>query len=229
MDELTIQKLLDGEIDPALLREELLDIGRKTAWEPFLEVHHVEPERVEEINLTVLQHLAIHICLAQITPTASNYAKVLAFVKPFPGGWRRIVSLETIGLRERLISFGQKGRSTAKMNAHPNTHAQRVINGSKNGAANGRKSAYKTRGVPRGPCQCRDKISEARQNAPRCCCLICRKEMATHEGNIAQHQSGPKCIPPEKVVMSCIKCGKGFTSNNLGTLTRHQRSNSCRN
>lgn len=150
MDELTIQRLLDGDIDPALLREELLDLGRKTAWEPFLEVHHVEPERVEEVNLTVLQHLAIHICIALITPTRSNYAKVLAFVKPFPGQtFVRLVSLETVGLTERLISFGQKGGDAVGMNAHPNTAAQRAENGKKMGAANGRKGADKTRGKPR--------------------------------------------------------------------------------
>ena len=230
MDELTIQKLLDGDIDPALLREELLDIGRKTAWEPFLEIHHVEPERVEEVNLTVLQHLAIHICVALITPTRSNYAKVLAFVKPFPGQtFVRLVSLETAGLTERLVSFGQKGGDGKAINAHPNTAAARVRNGRKYGAVNGRKGADKTRGKPRQtPITWGDKISEARQNAPRCSCLICHQEMAAHKGNIAQHQSGPKCNPPDSYVMSCVLCGKGFKSNNRRALTRHQRSNSCR-
>jgi hypothetical protein len=188
MDELTIQKLLDGKIDPALLREDLLDIGRRTAWEPFLEVHHVEPERVEEVNLTVLQHLAIHICLALITPTRSNYAKVLAFVKPFPGGWCRIVSLETTGLTERLISFGQKGGDTTKMNAHPNTTAARRETGRKTGAANGRKGAYKTRGKPRKtPITWGDQISLSKRNPPILVCENCGKECKGGSG-LASHQ-----------------------------------------
>ena len=230
MDELTIQKLLDGDIDPALLREELLDIGRKTAWEPFLEIHHVEPERVEEVNLTVLQHLAIHICVALITPTRSNYAKVLAFVKPFPGvKWCRLVSLETAGLTERLVSFGQKGNTdVTKMVNHPNTRAAMRETGRRTGAANGRKSAHKTRGKPRQtPITWGDKISDAMSSRPRCSCLVCHQEMAAHEGNIAQHQSGPKCNPPDSYVMSCLHCGKGFKSNNHGTLTRHQASKLC--
>ena len=228
MDELTIQKLLDGDIDPVVERENLLAIGRKAEWEPYMEKHHVEPEREEVIYLTQLQHLAIHICVALITPTRSNYAKVQAFVQPFPGGWRRIILLDTPGLKKRLISFGHKGVDASVMNAHPNTAAARVRNGRKSGAVNGRKSADKTRGKPRSvPITWGDKISEARQNSPRCSCLVCHQEMAAHEGNIAQHQSGPKCHPPDSYVMSCLHCGKGFRSNNQGRLTRHQRSNSC--
>lgn len=228
MNERTIQKLLDGDIDPALLREELLDIGRRTAWEPFLEEHHVEPEREEVVNLTALQHLAIHICVALIAPTRSNYAKVLAFVKPFPGGWCRIVSLQDTGLRERLISFGQKGGDAIGLNAHPNTDRARRAP-KPHAADNGRKGADKTRGKPRSvPITWGDAISQAMSSLPRCSCIVCHREMAAHERNIAQHQSGPKCISPEKIVMCCIDCGKGFTSNNLGTLTRHQRSSKCK-
>lgn len=194
MNELTIQKLLDGDIDPVTMREELLAIGRRTAWEPFLEVHHVEPERVEEVNLTVLQHLAIHICLALIDPTRSNYAKVLAFVKPFPGqAFVRLVSLETAGLTERLVSFGQKGSDAAGMNAHPNTHIQRVINGSKNGAANGRKGADKTRGKPRKtPITWGDQISAAALSEPIFTCEYCGKKVK-RRANLVQHQRSSKC------------------------------------
>jgi hypothetical protein len=196
MNEPTIIKLLDGDVDPTLLREELLDIGRRTAWEPFLEIHHVEPERVEEINLTPLQHLAIHICIALITPTRSNYAKVLAFVKPFPGGWCRIISLETVGLTERLVSFGQKGGDAARMNAHPNTLrrlANRTQRQRAQAAVNGRKSGEKRRGKPRSmPITWGDKISAAAQKQPIFTCEHCGKEVKGRS-NLVQHQRSSKC------------------------------------
>lgn len=192
MNELTIQKLLDGDIDPVTMREELLAIGRRTAREPFLEEHHVEPERTEVVNLTVLQHLAIHVCVALITPTRSNYAKVLAFVKPFPGGWCRIVSLEDTGLRERLVSFGQKGGDAAGMNTHPNT--DRARRAPKPYAANnGRKGADKTRGKPRQtPITWGDAISASALNEPIFTCEYCGKKVK-RRANLVQHQRSSKC------------------------------------
>jgi len=203
MNEPTIIKLLDGEIDPVAMREELLDLGRRTAWEPFLEQHHVEPEREEIINLTQLQHLAIHICVALIAPTRSNFAKVLAFVKPFPGGWCRLISLETADLTERLISFGQKGGDAAKMNAHPNTIHRRTNptqRQSAQAAVNGRKSGEKRRGKPRSvPITWQNKISAAMRAQPILTCEHCGKQVKG-KSNLVQHQRGSKCQKSTQVV-----------------------------
>jgi len=196
MNEPTIIKLLDGEIDPVAMRKELLALGRRTAWEPFLEQHHVEPEREEIINLTQLQHLAIHICVALITPTRSNFAKVLAFVKPFPGQtFVRLISLETAGLTERLVSFGQKGGDGKGMVGHPNT-----IAASRRphpwAAENGRKGAAKTLGKPRKtPITWGDKISLAARSEPVFVCEHCGKKVR-RRGNLAQHQRSSKCQKP---------------------------------
>ena len=132
------------------------------------------------------------------------------------------------------LAFGQKGGDAIGMNAHPNTLARRSNPTEKQRAARagfgeiGAKTSAQNKGKPRAvPITWGDAISEAMLSLPRCSCVVCHREMVAHEGNIAQHQSGPKCIPPEKIVMACIDCGKGFTSNNLGTLTRHQRSKKC--
>lgn len=222
MNELTIQKLLDGDIDPVTMREELLAIGRRTAWEPFLEVHHVEPERVETINLTRLQHLAIHICVAMINPTSKHHAQVAAFVKRFPNGQypRILIEFETPGLRDRVLSFGQRRPDTAEKSI---AHARTFIDYEKN------LEALKERGRLLGsrPCTYKDQVSTTLKSKPLVTCEICGTQVKDIGGNLLQHQRSPKCVPPEKIVMSCIYCGRGFRSHFLGPLLQHQRSSKC--
>lgn len=200
MDELTIVKLLNDEIAPALLREELIEIGRRTAWEPFLEIHHVEPERVEEIHLTQLQHLAIHICIAKLNPTRSNYAKVCAFVRNYPGAkYHRIISLSDPTLQKKLISFGQKGGDTVGMNNHPNSIHRRHNPTEKQRAQRakfgdiGKQTAEKLKGKPRSvPITWNDKISLSAKSEPVFTCEHCGKQVR-RRANLIQHQRSSKC------------------------------------
>ena len=219
-----IWSLLTGDYDWDRIIRRLEWLGRAKA--PGLEGHHVEPERVMEVYLKPLEHLAIHVAHARLDPTASNRAKVRAFIQAWPGSWRRILPVSD-ELRTALISYGQaRPGSGIALAAHPNTdrarHAPHPW-----AAENGRRGAEKTRGKPRlTPCTWGDKISAAAKAQPVFTCEHCGKKVKG-KPNLVQHQHGPKCVPPENYVMSCLLCGKGFLSNNLGTLTRHIMGTKC--
>jgi hypothetical protein len=232
-DETTISVLLDYDQDWAELIFDLEEFASYRGHFSGMEVHHIEPERERTVSLWELEHLAIHICHAKLDPTDSNHAKVGAFVKVFPGAFRRQVSLSDF-LRVRVISFGQTRPSktveemTRISNLPQSKSAQQRV-GAKTGAANAKKGAEKTRGKPRTvPITWGDKISDAMSSLPKCSCIVCHTELSVNKGSIKQHMNSPKCVPYDKIVMQCIFCHKPFFSDNLGTLTRHIKSQNCK-
>ena len=197
-DETTISALLDYDQDWAELIFDLEEFASYRGHSPGMEVHHIEPERERTVSLWELEHLAIHICHAKLDPTDSNHAKVGAFVKVFPGAFRRQVSLSD-SLQVRVVSFGQTRPSrtveemtrianlpqTLKANRKPKPHA----------ADNGRKGAEKTRGKPRTvPITWGGKISEAIASRGEYTCPHCGKVMKNWPSSILQHQRGSKCL-----------------------------------
>ena len=187
MDELTIQKLLDGDIDPVVERENLLAIGRNTQWEPFLHRHHVEPERVEEINLTPLQHLAIHICLAKIRPTGSNHAKVACFVKAYPGHTHDHTPLNlNDDLAAQVLSFGQRRPETSDASC---AYARTFVDKEKQREAV-REAGRRLKGRP---CTWGKEVSATLKAKPLVTCEICGTQMKDIGGNLLQHQRSSKC------------------------------------
>ena len=179
------------------MREELLALGRRTAWEPFLEQHHVEPERVEIINLTQLQHLAIHICECKIHDNNRNRAAVTAFVRAFPGGWRRIVKLQDPELTKKIISYGQgRPENDTSIPARASGDLPRTEKQLKASAETGKRTISIAQEARRNtPNTWGWKVSESRKNKPMCSCIICRKEMKAFLSNIIQHQRSSKCNP----------------------------------
>jgi hypothetical protein len=232
-DETTISALLDHDQDWAELIFDLEEFASHRGHFSGMEVHHIEPERERTVSLWELEHLAIHICHAKLDPTDSNHAKVGAFVKVFPGAFRRQVHLSD-SLQVRVVSFGQTRPSKTveemtRIANLPQAKAAQQRVGAKTGAANARKGAEKTRGKPRSvPITWGDKISDSMCSLPQCSCIVCHSEMRYHQGNIKQHSNSPKCIPYGEVVMQCVFCQHPFISNNLGTLTRHINSSNCK-
>ena len=231
--EQTILLLIDGSLDWASMIYHLETFAEQRRFHKGMEEHHIEPERERTVFLWPLEHLAIHICHAKLSPTDSNHAKVGAFVKPFPGSYRRIVSL-TDKIYDLVLSFGQTRPSKTveemtRIANLPQAKLAQQLNGSLNGAINGKKGAPKVSDKLKGrEITWGDKIGIAMSNLPKCSCTICHSEMAHHKGNIEQHVNSPKCIPYDKIVMQCILCHHPFTSNNQGTLTRHVNSSKCK-
>lgn len=190
MTETYIYSLLTEEHNWDDIISRLEKLGRAKA--PSLEGHHIEPERKVVVWLKPLEHLAIHVAHARRDPTASNRAKVAAFVKAWPGSYRRLLDVGD-ELRTALISYGQGGRSTGKMNAHPNTVAARSAPHPW-AAENGRRGAEKTRGKPRKtPITWGDKIGKAAKAEPVFTCEHCGKKVK-RRANLIQHQRSTKCL-----------------------------------
>jgi hypothetical protein len=212
-----IWSLLTSEHNWDDIISRLEKLGRAKA--PGLEGHHIEPERVMVVYLKPLEHLAIHIAHARREPTNSYYAKVACFVKPYPGGhvYRQhqlvYVSDE---LRAAVLSFGQRrpdtARSTcAKMREKVNWDDYRERMRQLGLARKGVKASDETR----------RRQSTTRKSAEMVECDKCGTLIKNLGGNMAQHQAGRKCVPPESYAHCCMLCGKGFLSNNTAWLTRH--------
>lgn len=185
-----IFSLLTNEHDWDNIIHRLEWLGRRKA--EGLEGHHIEPEREMIIYLKPLEHLAIHVAHARKNPTASNRSKVCAFVRLFPGSYRRMLDVSN-ELKSALISYGQGGRNTHLiMNAHPNTDKARKAP-KPYAAENGRKGAEKTRGKPRSiPITWGSKISDAANAEPIFICEHCGKKVK-RKANLIQHQRSSKC------------------------------------
>jgi len=195
--ELTIENLLEGSHDWSLLIFNLEELACFRGYLPGMEEHHIEPERERTIYLWPLEHLAIHICHAKLNPTDSNHAKVGAFVKPFPGSYRRIIPL-TDKTYDLVLSFGQTRPSktveemTRIANLPQSKEAQKKLK--PYAADNGRKGAEKTRGKPRSiPVTWGDKISLAIAVKGTYTCPHCGKIMKNWQSNIIQHTRSQKC------------------------------------
>jgi len=195
-----IWSLLQNEHDFHQIITRLENLGRKKA--PNLEKHHVEPQRKRVVYLKPLEHLAIHIAHARIEKSNSHYAKVCSFVRPFPGSYRRILTVDP-QLQTELISFGQRRpENGVGLNQHPNTVAARKITTEKQrqtARENGRKGAEKTRQKLLGrEITWGDRISNNIQARGKCCCLNCGQEMLAWPSNIIQHQRSKKCLDSQK-------------------------------
>ncbi len=197
-NETTLLALLDHDQDWANLIFDLEEFACFRGYLPGMEEHHIEPERVRTTYLWPLEHLAIHICHAKLSPSDSNHAKVGAFVKAFPGSFRRIINLHE-DLSKRVLSFGQTRpnktvEEMARISGLPQTKAAQRNNGSQTGAENGRKGAEKTRGKPRSvPVTWGDKISSAMTAKGTHTCPHCGKVMKDIASNILQHERGSRC------------------------------------
>lgn len=195
----TIHSLLKGSFDWALLIYDLETYAKKRGRKTGMEEHHIEPERERTVFLWPLEHLAIHIAHAKLSDTGQNRAKVAAFVRPWPGSYRRIVEVAP-DLRSLLISFGQcRPGVIEKMQAHPNTIAARSVRTPAQSAAsreNGKNSgpkvskALKGREITWGA-----KISSSISARGEYTCERCGKLMKNIPSNILQHQRSSKCRP----------------------------------
>jgi hypothetical protein len=195
-----IWELLQGKHDYRQVINRLEKLERKKA--PGLEEHHLEPERVRVVYLQPLEHLAIHIAHAKLNDTNSNRAKVCAFVRYFPGKFRRSVNVSP-DLQEALISFGQgRPENGVNLNQHPNTIAARENRSEKQreaSAETGRRTILSNSWHAQGITNTwGDKVAAAARNKPMCCCLLCGKEMKAITSNITQHQRSNKCSSSTK-------------------------------
>jgi hypothetical protein len=195
-----IFSLLFDQHDYALVIQRLENLNRPKKF--GLEQHHIEPDRKRIIWLKPLEHLAIHIAHAKLEDTNSNRAKVAAFIRPWPGSYRRLLPVSE-GLKSKLISFGQgRPESSEQLNSHPNTIAARKTSTErkrKASAENGRKTADKVRQKLLGrEILWADKISQKVKAKPMCSCLFCKKEMKAIPSNILQHQRSSKCSASTK-------------------------------
>lgn len=197
--EKTIQNLLTTEADWATLIFDLEEFACFRGYLPGMEEHHIEPERERTIYLWPLEHLAIHICHAKLSSTDSNHAKVSAFVKPFPGSYRRIVSLSE-PLRIKVLAFGQvrPSRTQEEMTRIANLPQAKLAQqevGRRNGSLTGSKTIIHAQNARRGlPCTWGDKISEAIRSKGIHICPHCGKEMKNIASNILQHERSSKCL-----------------------------------
>jgi hypothetical protein len=182
----TIYDLLNDRVEHSKVRDDLIRVGRNRAWSRFLHVHHIEPERIETINLTPLEHLAIHICLAKLNPSDSNRAKVSCFVKPYPGTHDYTPIKISDDLQSQVLSFGQSRRDSCDRTL---TYARTFIDKDKQREAV-REAAKRHKGRK---CEWSDQISTTMLNTPLCSCIICHKQMKAISGNITQHQRSKSC------------------------------------
>jgi hypothetical protein len=176
----------------------LIAVARERAKVKGMEEHHIEPEREEIVFLFPLEHLAIHICQAKVSPSDSSHAKVGAFVKAFPGSYRRIISLpeDTLNL---VLSFGQTrpSRTVEEMTRIANLPQAKLAQqetGRRVGAENGRKGAPKVAEKLKGrEITWGDKISAEILARGVYTCETCGKEMKNIPSNILQHQRSKRC------------------------------------
>jgi hypothetical protein len=103
-------------------------VAKKRKREPGMECHHLEPEREITIQLWPLEHLAIHICHAKQEPSDSYNAKVAAFIRPFPGGFRRLLALSE-PLHSLVLNLGQSRPSNKGRGKLQHIHNDRDENG----------------------------------------------------------------------------------------------------
>ena len=73
----TLVSLLNSDLDWAALVFGLEEFSCFRGYLPGMEEHHIEPERERTIFLWPLEHLAIHICHAKLSPTDSNHARLV--------------------------------------------------------------------------------------------------------------------------------------------------------
>jgi hypothetical protein len=194
----TIFTLLKCDLDWSSLIFDLEEFACFRGYLPGMENHHVEPERERTIYLWGLEHLAIHICHAKLNPTDSTHAKVGAFVKAFPGSFRRILPLSD-PLKGEVLSFGQTRPSktveemTRISNLPKSKEAQRE-NGRRNGQVTGPVTIKKAQEARKGlPCTWGDKISAAIEAKGFYTCPHCGKKMKNIASNILQHERGSRC------------------------------------
>jgi hypothetical protein len=196
----TICQLLTDTHDWQTLSDELIAVAKGRVKVKAMEEHHIEPAREEIIFLFPLEHLAIHICEAKLFPSDSSHAKVGAFVKPFPGSYRRIVTLPDKA-HDLVLSFGQTRPSkTAEEMARianlPQAKLAQQETGKRTGAENGKKSAPKVSAKLKGrEITWGEKISSEILARGAYTCETCGKQMKDIPGNILQHQRSPRCIP----------------------------------
>jgi len=195
--EKTIYSLLEGSFDWSLLIYDLEAHAEKRGQQLGMEEHHIEPERERTVFLWPFEHLAIHVAHAKLCDTGKNRAKVAAFVRAWPGSYRRILQVSP-ELKKLLISFGQCRPGVAeKMNAHPNTIAARSVKTQAQLEAcrqNGKKSGHKVSKALKGrTITWGGKISEAINGKGDYTCERCGKHMKDIPANIIQHQRSSKC------------------------------------
>jgi len=194
----TLVSLLNRDFDWAAIVFDLEKLSCFRDYLPGMEEHHIEPERESVIFLWPLEHLAIHICHAKLYPTDSNHAKVGAFVKPFPGSYRRIVPLSE-EIRKLVTSFGQTRPSKTveemtRMSNLPHSKLAQQENGRRSGKITGPKNIHYAQEARRGlPCTWGNKISLAISAKGTHICPHCGKMMKNIASNIVQHERGSKC------------------------------------
>jgi ribulose bisphosphate carboxylase small subunit len=195
----TISNLLKENLDWSSLIFDLEEFACFRGYLPGLEEHHIEPERERTIYLWPLEHLAIHIAHAKLHPTNSNHAKVAAFVKPFPGAYRRMIPLNE-PLKCKVISFGvlrPETNTPERMKEIANLPQSKEVqreNGRRVGAVTGPLTIVNAQNARRGsPCTWGDKISAAIEARGIHVCPYCGREMKNIASNILQHERSTKC------------------------------------
>ena len=183
-----IWALLTGDHNWAQIIHRLEWLGRAKA--PGLEGHHVEPEREMVVWLKPLEHLAIHIAHARLSPTGSYHAKVAAFVKPYPGGsgYHRVADVSD-ELREAILSFGQRRPDTVRASI---AHALSFID------RDAQRDWMRQLGLARKGVKVSDEsrqlVSTANKTKPTVKCEHCGKLIKNIGGNMKQHQRSSKCL-----------------------------------
>lgn len=197
-NEQTIYGLLKEDCRWSFLVEELITVALDRNRLAGMENHHVEPLRKEVISLWPLEHLAIHICEANLNPSDSTHAKVGSFVKPFPGNYRRVINVSE-ELKLQILSFGQRrpSRTSDVMKAIANLPQSKIAQ-AKVGSVSGKKTGPLTivyaQNARRGaPCTWGDKISKAIESKGTFTCPRCGKVIKNIASNILQHQRSKKC------------------------------------
>jgi hypothetical protein len=196
--EQTVLLLIDGSFDWASMIYQLETFAEQRGFHKGMEEHHIEPERERTVFLWPLEHLAIHICHAKLSPTDSNHAKVGAFVKPFPGSYRRIVPL-TDKTHDLVLSFGQarpsKGvEEMTRISNLPQSKLAQQENGRRTGKITGPVTIRYAQEARKGsPCTWGDKISASIEAKGNHTCPHCGKVMKNIQSNILQHERGAKC------------------------------------
>lgn len=197
-NETILLTLLDHDQDWADLIFDLEEFACFRGYLPGMEEHHIEPERDRTIYLWPLEHLAIHICHAKLSPTDSNHAKVGAFVKTFPGSYRRIVPL-TDRTHDLVLSFGQTRPSNGvekmtRISNLPQSKLAQQENGKRIGKVTGPTTIQYAQEARKGsPCTWGDKISLAIAAKGTHTCPHCGKVMKNIASNILQHERGSRC------------------------------------
>jgi hypothetical protein len=139
--------LLTEDQDWDQLITNLEDLAKERKRQAGMESHHIEPLREETISLWPLEHLAIHICHAKLEPSDSYNAKVAAFVRPFPGGYRRLLTLPD-PLLSKVLNLGQSRPSNQGAGKLQYIHAEKDNKGRSLAAIKAAKVSSLKRQVP---------------------------------------------------------------------------------